>query len=67
MVTPAFLIIPLLRFLGAAPTSPRQERIEAVTMAAAGLVVHATIPLARDAVTGWLAAAIAAAVSSSWS
>jgi len=62
MITPAFLIIPLLRFLGRRADRPRvKSAIEAVTMGAAGLVVHSTVPLARDAITGWLAAAIAVA------
>src|SRR5262245_63521316 len=47
LITPAFLIIPLLRFLGRRAEQPRvKNAIQAVTLAAAGLVIHAAIPLA---------------------
>ncbi len=62
MITPAFLIIPMLRYLGRRADRPRvKSAIQAVTMAAAALVVNAAIPLAHDSITGWIAAAIAAA------
>lgn len=62
LMTPAFLIIPLLRYLGRRADRPRvKSAIEAVMLAAAGLVLHATIPLARDAITGWVPALIAIA------
>jgi chromate transporter len=62
VITPAFLIIPMLRYLGRRADQPRvKNAIEMMTMAAAGLVINATIPLARDALTGWLAVAIAIA------
>jgi chromate transporter len=61
-ITPAFLIIVLLRYLGRRAERPDvKSAIQAVTLAAAGLVVNATIPLARDAITGPLPIAIAAA------
>jgi chromate transporter len=61
-MTPAFLIIPLLRYLGRRADRPRvKSAIQAVTLAAAGLVIHTTVPLARDALTSWVAVAIAAA------
>ena len=61
MITPAFLIIPMLRFLGRKADQPAvQSAIRAVTVAAAGLVVTTTVPLARDALTGILPVAIAA-------
>jgi chromate transporter len=60
VATPAFLIIPLLRYIGRRADSRRvRGAIDAVTVAAAALVADATIPLARDAMTGWLPAAIA--------
>jgi len=60
VMTPAFLIIPLLRFLGArANRSAVKSAIQCVMLAAAGLVVSATVPLARDALTGPLAVVIA--------
>jgi chromate transporter len=61
-VTPAFLIIPMLQYLGRRADKPRvKSAIRAVTLAAAGLVVTTTVPLARDALTGPLPIAIAAA------
>jgi chromate transporter len=60
VMTPAFLILPLLRYLGRRADRPRvQSAIQAVTLAAAGLVIDATIPLARDALTTALAVALA--------
>jgi chromate transporter len=62
VITPAFLIIPLLRFLGRRADQPRvKSAIRGVMLAAAGLIASITIPLARDAITGWLAAGIAIA------
>lgn len=62
MVTPAFLIIPMLRYLGRRAGRPAvQSAIQATTLAAAGLIVVSAIPLARDALTGVVAAAIAIA------
>lgn len=62
MVTPAFLIIPILRYLGARAGRPRvRSAIDATTVAAAGLVVASAVPLARDAVTGAATVVIAAA------
>ncbi len=63
MVTPAFLMIPLLRYVGARAENPAvKSSIQAVTLAAAGLIVSATIPLARDALSG--AVSIVIAISS---
>lgn len=60
LMTPPFLIIPMLRYLGARARRPAVRRaIQAVVLAAAGLILSATVPLARDAVTGPAAAAIA--------
>lgn len=60
MVTPAFLIIPLMRYLGARAEKPRvKSAIRAVLLAGAGLLLASTVPLARDAITGVFAAAIA--------
>jgi chromate transporter len=59
-VTPAFLIIPMLQFLGRKADRPAvKSAIRAVTLAAAGLVVTTTVPLARDALTGVLPVVIA--------
>ncbi len=62
LMTPAFLIIPLARYLGARADQPAiRGAIEGVLPAAAGLLAAATLPLARDAITGPAPAAIAAA------
>lgn len=62
MVTPAFLIIPMLRYLGSRAERPAvRSSIQAVTLAAAGLILSSAVPLARDAVTGLATIAIAAA------
>ena len=61
-LAPAFLIIPILHYLGRRAERPRvKSAIQAVTFAAAGLVIEATVPLARDALTGWIPVAIAGA------
>src|ERR1700676_900658 len=53
MVTPAFLIIPMLRFIGKRAQYPRvRSVIRAMVLASAGLLIFAALPLARDAVTG---------------
>lgn len=53
MVTPAFLIIPLLRFIGKRAEHPRVKSvIRMMLLASAGLLIYAAVPLARDAVTG---------------
>ncbi len=62
MVTPAFLIIPMLRYAGRKAESPRvRSAVSAVTVAAAGLIVSSAVPLARTAVSGTATAAIALA------
>ncbi len=62
VVTPAFLIIPLLRFLGRRAERPRvRSAIQCLTIAASGLIVNATLPLARDSLTGAVPALIAIA------
>jgi chromate transporter len=62
MVTPAFLIIPMLRFLKARAEHRRARAVaRAVLFAGAGLMASSAAPLARDAVTGPLSFAIVAA------
>ena len=55
LMTPAFLILPMMRVMGARATSPQiRSAIRAVVMASAGLLLSASVPLARDAITGWV-------------
>lgn len=53
MITPAFLIVFLLRLFGSTVNHSRFLALQqAVVFASAGLLVAASVPLARDAVTG---------------
>jgi chromate transporter len=62
MITPAFLILPLLRYVGKRMEDPHVKgAIQGLTIAAAALIISATLPLARDSVTGPLPAVIAIA------
>jgi chromate transporter len=55
LMTPAFLILPMMRWVGTRAESPRvKSAIRAVVLASAGLLLSASLPLARDAITGWL-------------
>jgi chromate transporter len=59
MITPAFLIIPMIRFLGSRAEHRRAKAVtRAVLLAGAGLMASASAPLARDAVTGPLSLTI---------
>lgn len=60
LITPPFLMIPLLTFVGARAHLPRVKRaIRFVMLAAAGLIAASTIPLARDSIESPLLAALA--------
>lgn len=62
LMTPAFLVIPLMNWMGRYATIPRvRSAIRAVVLASAGLLLAATLPIARDAATGVSALAIMAA------
>jgi chromate transporter len=62
MITPAFLIVPMLRFLGARAEHPRARAVaRAVLFAGAGLIASAAVPMARDAIVNPLSLAIFAA------
>ncbi len=62
MITPAFLIIPIMRYLGARASRPAvRSAIQCATLAAAGLILAATAPLARDSLVGLLTIGIAIA------
>lgn len=59
MITPAIVIILLLRLVGSHVKHPRFRSLqEAVVFASAGLLVAASLPLAHDAVTGTVTAII---------
>jgi chromate transporter len=59
LVTPAFLAVPLLYWVGPRAAKPRVKgAISAVVLAGGGLLLATTLPLARDAVKGPLTAAI---------
>lgn len=59
LITPAFLIIPLMSWIGKYAKIPRiRGAINAVILASAGLLMAASIPLSRDAATSPLAAAL---------
>ncbi len=50
LITPAFLIIPMLRYLGARADKPRvKSAIQAATVAASGLIISIISGLAGDA------------------
>jgi chromate transporter len=52
MITPAFLIIPLVAFAGRRMEHPRIKNVlETVVIASAGLLLAAAIPLSQDALT----------------
>lgn len=62
MITPAVLIIVLLRLFGRNVDHPRFRSFQqAVVLASAGLLVAASLPLAHDAVTDTVTAVIAIA------
>jgi len=53
LITPAFLILPMMRWLRRSASHPRlRGAIRAVVLASVGLVLATALPLARDAVTG---------------
>jgi len=62
MITPTFLVIPLVRFVGARADRPRlRSAIRASMTASAGLLLAATLPLARGALTDGVLIGVAAA------
>ena len=53
MITPAFLVLPLMRWLGRRADDPLiRDAIRGVLLGSAGLLLAASVPLARDAITG---------------
>ncbi len=61
-ITPAFLILPMMRWVRNRAGSPRvRGAIRAVIVATAGLLLSASLPLARDAIHGGVSVGILAA------
>jgi len=59
MSTPAILIIPLVHYLGHKAEHPRVKAVlQAVVLASSGLLLSATVALARSTVNDWVAAAL---------
>jgi chromate transporter len=59
LVTPAFLVLPLIHWLGRRANHPRvRDAIRGLMLGSAGLLLASSVPLARDADTGLLSLAI---------
>jgi chromate transporter len=59
LITPAFLVIPLMWWLGKRADHPRvRGAIRGLLLAAAGLLLSAAMPLTQDALTGPFALAV---------
>jgi chromate transporter len=62
LMTPAFLIIAVLRFIGARADHPVTRRVtQAVTLASAGLLVRILVPMAQSTISGPFTIGVAAA------
>lgn len=62
LVTPAFLVIPLMRWIGARADIPRvRSAIRGLLLASAGLLISSSVPLTMDAFTGVFSAILMAA------
>jgi chromate transporter len=62
LITPAFLVIPLMRWIGARADIPRvRSAIRGLLLASAGLLVSSSVPLTGDAYTGVFSAMLMAA------
>lgn len=62
MITPALLVLPLLRFAAAKSEHPRlRSAMQAVVLASAGLLLSAAVPLGLNALTGPVTFVIAVA------
>jgi chromate transporter len=62
LITPAFLVIPLMRWIGARADIPRvRSAIRGLLLASAGLLLSSSVPLTQDAFTGVFSALLMAA------
>src|SRR5579863_8523326 len=61
LITPAFLALPLMRWLGRRANHPRiRDAIRGLLTGSAGLLLASSVPLARDAIAGPLSVIIMA-------
>jgi chromate transporter len=59
LITPAFLVLPVIRWLGRRAGHPRiRDGIRGLMLGSAGLLLASSVPLARDANTGPLSLGI---------
>jgi chromate transporter len=62
LITPAFLALPLMRWLGRHAGHPRiRDAIRGLLLGSAGLLLASSVPLARDAIAGPLSIVVMAA------
>ena len=76
LITPSFLVIPLMHWVGKRADNPRiRGAIRGLMLSASGLLVASSMPLTRDAITGVFAALVVIAsfaaltftrISSAW-
>jgi chromate transporter len=60
LITPGFLAIPLIRWIGMRLQSPRaRSTLSAAVLASAGLIVTSAVPLAEASISTWTTAALA--------
>jgi len=61
LITPAFLGLPIMRWLGRHAANPRiRDGIRGLLLGSAGLLLASSIPLAKDAIAGPLSIAVMA-------
>jgi len=59
VMTPAFLVLPMMNWIGAHARHPRLRGvIRAIVLSSGGLLLSASVPLARDAIQGAFSLAI---------
>jgi chromate transporter len=59
LITPAFLVLPIMHWVGKRADNPKvRGAIRGLLLGSAGLLLAASVPLARDAATGPLSVAI---------
>ena len=62
LLTPTFLMLPVLRWLGPGVDNPRvRGTMNAAIMASSGLILRSAIPLAQASITSWAPAVAAVA------